>query len=178
MLEKIQEQILTFFVSSQTNERFVSLIVAFFIGIFTGFAAIGFQLALFRNIELANKVPELQPYLVKFCQYLPCQFTGQRDVKRILLTSRDVRAHPDNKNTIIISAIFVNNARFDQPYPDILITLSDLTTTVLAQRRFTPQDYLASTNPFQLMKSGKPVKILLEVLDPGNDAVNFQFDFL
>ena len=140
--------------------------------------AIGFQLALFRNVELANKIPELQPYLVKFCQSLPCQFTGQRDVQRIHLTSRDVRANPDGKNTILISAIFVNNARFDQPYPDILITLSDLTTTVVAQRRFTPHDYLANNKAFQLMKTGKPVQITLEVLDPGNDAVNFQFDFL
>jgi len=141
-------------------------------------AAIGFQLALFRNVELANKLPVLKPYLVTFCQYLPCQFTGQRDVKRIQLTSRDVRSHPKDKHTILISAIFVNNAPFDQPYPEILITLSDLTTTVVAQRRFTPQDYLARANAFQLMKSGKPVHISLEVLDPGNDAVNFQFEFL
>ena len=139
---------------------------------------IGFQLALFRNVELANKLPALKPYLVQFCERLPCQFTGQRDVKRIYLTSRDVRTHPEGKNTILINAIFVNNAEFEQPYPDILITLSDLTTTVLAQRRFTPQDYLAKTNAFHLMKPGKPVYITLEVLDPGNDAVNFQFDFL
>jgi len=140
--------------------------------------AIGFQLALFRNVELANKLPVLKPYLVSFCQHLPCQFTGQRDVKRIHLTSRDVRAHPDGKNTILISAIFVNNAPYNQPYPDIMITLSDLTSTVVAQRRFTPRDYLASTNAFQLLKSGKPMHITLEVLDPGNDAVNFQFEFL
>ena len=141
-------------------------------------AAIALQLALFRNVELANKLPVLKPYLISFCQYMPCQFTGQRDVKRIHLTSRDVRTHPGAKNTILISAIFVNNARFDQPYPDILITLSDLTTTVVAQRRFTPADYLAQASAFQLMKAGKPVHITLEVLDPGNDAANFQFEFL
>ena len=139
---------------------------------------IGFQLALFRNVELANRLSVLKPYLVQFCERLPCQFTGQRDVKRIFLTSRDVRTHPEGKNTILINAIFVNNAEFEQPYPDILITLSDLTTTVVAQRRFTPQDYLAKTSAFHLMKPGKPVYITLEVLDPGNDAVNFQFDFL
>lgn len=143
------------------------------------FAGLGFQLALFRNVELAQKLPVLKPYLVTFCQFLPCQFTGQRDVKRIHLTNRDVRTHPKGKNTILISAIFMNTAHFDQPYPDILITLSDLTTTVVAQRRFSPQDYLAQqTSPFQLMRAGKPIHITLEVLDPGNDAVNFQFEFL
>ena len=140
--------------------------------------AIGFQLALFRNVEIANKLPISKPYLVMFCEYLPCQFSGQRDIKRIHLTSRDVRSQPQGKNTVLISAIFVNNAHFDQPFPDILITLSDLTSTVVAQRRFTPQDYLAKSDTFQLMKARKPVHITLEVLDPGNDAVNFQFEFL
>lgn len=143
-------------------------------------AALVFQLALFRNVELANGLPAIKPYLESFCQHLPCQFSGKRDVKQIHLTSRDVRTHPKGKNTLLISAIFVNNARFEQPYPDILITLSDLTTTVVAQRRFTPEDYLASQagGAFQLLKPGKPVHITLEVLDPGNDAVNFQFEFL
>jgi hypothetical protein len=60
-----------------------------------------------------------------------------------------------------------------------VITLSDLTTTVVSQRRFTPAEYLnQQQGVFQLMKPGKPVHISLEVLDPGNDAVNFQFDFL
>ena len=141
--------------------------------------AFTFQLALFRNIELANYFPPLKPYLVSFCQKMPCQFSGKRDVKQIQLTSRDVRTHPKGKNTILINAIFVNQAGFEQPYPDILITLSDLTTTVVSQRRFTPDDYLANQQGgFQLMKPGKPVHISLEVLDPGNDAVNFQFEFL
>lgn len=147
--------------------------------IFLLVAGIGFQLALFRNIELAHKVPALKPYLVQFCEFLPCQFIGQRDVKQIHLTSRDVRTHPKGKNTILISAIFVNSAHFDQPFPDIQLTLSDLTTTVVAQRRFSPADYLARQNSaFELMRSGQPIHITLEVLDPGNDAVNFQFEFL
>ena len=141
--------------------------------------ALVFQLAMFRNVELANKLPILKPHLVRFCQAMPCQFVGRRDSRQIILTSRDVRSHPGGKNTILINAIFVNKAEFEQPYSDILLTLSDLTTTVLAQRRFSPSDYLnKQTGIFQLMKPGRPVHISLEVLDPGNDAVNFQFEFL
>ena len=137
-----------------------------------------FQLALFRNVELANKVPQLKPYLSQFCHYFPCKFAGPRDVKRIHITNREVRAHPTMKNALLVSAIFVNRADISQPYPDITLTLSVLTNTVVAQRRFTPPDYLTrEMDRFQLMHPSVPVKIQLEVLDPGNDAVNFEFTF-
>jgi len=32
-------------------------------------------------------------------------------------------------------------------------------------------------SPFLLMSPGKPVQIALEVVDPGKDAVNFEFTF-
>ncbi|MDH5777941.1 MAG: DUF3426 domain-containing protein, partial [Gammaproteobacteria bacterium] len=92
---------------------------------------------------------------------------------------RDVRSHPRAKNALLISAVFVNQASYDQPFPDILVKLSDLTASMIVQRRFKPHDYLAAERrEFQMMKSGVPVQISLEVLDPGNDAVNFEFSFL
>jgi len=137
------------------------------------------QMAVFRNVELANKLPQLKPYLSIFCQHLPCRFTGRRDARQIQLVKRDVRSHPRAKNALLISAIFVNQADYNQPYPDILIKLSDLTATMVVERRFKPQDYLAKDRrEFQMMKPGVPVQVSLEVLDPGNDAVNFEFSFL
>ena len=145
---------------------------------FLALTGIIFQLALFRNVELANKLPQLKPYLSQFCRYFPCTFSGPKEVKRIHITDREVRAHPKMKNALLVSAIFVNRAEISQPYPDIVLTLSDLTNTVLAQRRFSPADYLSKTKDrFQLMNPGVPLHIQLEVLDPGNDAVNFEFTF-
>jgi len=137
------------------------------------------QLVMFRSVNLVRTSPGLAPVLTRLCNILPCRYSGPVDVGQISLTSRDVRSHPSQKNTLLISAAFVNQAQFDQPYPDILVTLSDLSGHIVANRRFTPPEYLDRIyNRFLLMESGTPVHITLPVLDPGDDAVNFEFTFL
>ncbi len=137
------------------------------------------QLALFRNIEIVNRFPQTRPWLEQFCRYAPCRIHGRRDIEQIKILERDIRAHPKDKKALLITATIVNKASFSQPYPDIRVTLSDLTGAVVAQRRFLPADYLGSLNsPFLLMKPGTPVHIRIAVLDPGRDAVNFEFQFL
>jgi len=139
---------------------------------------LGFQAVLFRSVELTQKFPSLIPTLTKVCDQLPCRYSGKVDVSQIKLISRDVRSDPKQANALLISATFVDQAPFDQPYPNILITLYDLGGNVVASRRFTPPEYLeAMYNRFLLMESGTPVHITLAVLDPGKDAINFEFSF-
>lgn len=136
------------------------------------------QLAFFRSSQLVDKVPALRPMVEKFCNTAPCIYSGPRDVSQIKLVSRDIRLHPKVDNALLISATFINRASFKQAYPDITITLSDLSGAMVAQRQFKPAEYLGRLNsPFLLMPSGKPVQIALEVVDPGKDAVNFEFTF-
>jgi predicted Zn finger-like uncharacterized protein len=136
------------------------------------------QLAYFRSSQLLDRFPALQPLVEQVCTALPCRYSGPRDVSQIKLLNRDIRVHPKVNNALLISATFINRATFKQPYPDITITLSDLSGAMVAQRRFTPAEYLGRLNsPFLLMPSGKPVQIALEVVDPGKDAVNFEFTF-
>ena len=141
-------------------------------------AALLGQLAYFRSSQLLDRVPAMQPVVEKICTTIPCIYSGPRDVSQIKLISRDVRLHHKVNNALLISATFINRASFKQPYPDITISLSDLSGALVAQRRFTPAEYLGRLNsPFLLMPSGKPVHIELEVIDPGKDAVNFEFTF-
>ena len=140
---------------------------------------LGFQTVLFRNVELAHSFPALIPMLNKVCDRIPCRYSGKRDVSQIKLLNRDVRSDPSQPNALLISAAFVNQAPFDQPYPILQITLYDLGGNVVASRRFTQQEYLGNIyNRFILMESGTPVHVTLAVLDPGNDAINFEFSFL
>ena len=136
------------------------------------------QLAFFRSSQLLDRFPALQPVVERICTELPCRYAGPRDNSQIKLVNRDIRIHPTVNNALLINATFINRAAFKQPYPDITITLSDLSGAIVAQRRFTPAEYLGRlNNPFILMPSGKPVQIALEVIDPGKDAVNFEFTF-
>jgi len=142
------------------------------------FGGLGFQIVLFRNVELAQAFPSMIPMLNQVCDRIPCRYGGKVDVSQIKLQNRDVRSDPKQANALLISATFVDEAPFDQPYPNILITLYDLGGNVVASRRFTPQEYLESMyNRFLLMEAGTPVHVTLAVLDPGKDAINFEFKF-
>jgi len=165
--------------TSEAPERPLAQTFSLVVLIFLLVAGLITQIILFRSSELVHMSPALEPVLANLCDVLPCRYSGPADVSKISLTNRDVRSHPSQKNALLISAAFVNQAGFDQPYPDILVTLSDLSGNIVANRRFTPQEYLDKMyNRFLLMESGTPVHITLPVLDPGDDAINFEFTFL
>ncbi len=138
-----------------------------------------FQLVLFKSTTLANSFPALQPLLLSMCDNLPCRYTGNHNSKRIKIISRDVRLHPRIKGALLISATIVNQADYQQPYPTIQLKFTDLTGATVAQRYFQPDEYLGQLNkPFALMPAKQPVQLNIEILDPGSDAINFQFFFL
>lgn len=140
---------------------------------------LGIQLVLFKSTAIANMLPVLQPLLVSMCQNLPCRYTGNHNSKQIKIINRDVRLHPKIKGALLISATIINQASYTQPYPTILLKFTDLTGATVAQRYFQPTEYLGLLNkPFALMPSKKPVQLNIEILDPGSDAINFQFFFL
>ena len=137
------------------------------------------QLAYFRAHELIQQIPSSRPVLEAFCETIGCNYSGPSDIKQIQLLSRDVRLHPKQKNALLISAAMINNAYFSQPYPKIHIRLSDISGNVVAERIFNSETYMGKlSNPFLLMKSKTPVHINFEVVDPGKDAINFEFTFL
>lgn len=142
-------------------------------------AILTFQLVLFKSPAIANALPALQPLLVSMCESLPCRYTGSHNNKLIKILNRDVRLHPKIKGALLISATIINQAGFTQPYPTILLKFTDLSGATVAQRHFQPKEYLGLLNkPFALMPSKKPVQLNIELLDPGSDAINFQFFFL
>lgn len=124
------------------------------------------------------RYPELRPLVQKLCEVAQCDVPMQQNVDLIKLTHRDITIHPRVKGALLINAVFVNNAKFTQPFPLMQITLSDINGRVIAKRRFQPVEYLdADVNIRRGMTSTNPVQIVLEIADPGKDAVNFEFNF-
>lgn len=137
------------------------------------------QSVLFRSYQLARLLPSLTPILTSLCSTLPCRYSGSIDVTKIEVLNRDMRSHPSQKNALLVSTAIVNNAPFDQPYPIIAVKLFDLSGQTVATRYFKPKEYLENLySKFLLMESGTPVHITLAVLDPGDDAINFEISFL
>jgi len=140
---------------------------------------IALQFAVFRSIEVQQDYPNLKPVVSKICETFNCDYNGPRDIKKVQLISRDIRVHPNTKGALLISATIINNANYQQPYPNFSVRLSNLSGKTIALRYFSPDDYLGKlSNELLLMPPNQPIRVSLEVVDPGKEAINFEFKFL
>jgi len=125
-----------------------------------------------------SRDPLYAPWVRGFCQLLHCEVPLPRFPDRIAVIERDVRLHPRVEHALVINATLVNQAPMTQAYPLIQLRMSDLSGTQVAGRWFMPRDYLRNPALAETgMQPGKPLHILLEVVDPGEDVVSFQFAF-
>jgi predicted Zn finger-like uncharacterized protein len=121
--------------------------------------------------------PTMRPLIARMYTLAGCQMPARRAVERIELVRRNVYAHPNVDDALIIDAKFINNADFPQPYPIVTVSLGDIRGKPLIRRNFSPQAYRPELDPNARIAPGSPVQISLEVFDPGREARTFQIGF-
>lgn len=127
--------------------------------------------ALFRN-------PQTRPWVAQVCSNLPCHLPLIRDVGKLELVSRDIRPDPATTGALVITATLRNDAAFRQPWPLVVVELSDIDGNPVAMRRFRPAEYMPDPARREAgIPPGATVAVAFEVADPGKRAVNFQFGF-
>jgi hypothetical protein len=94
------------------------------------------------------------------------------------MVGREVRNHPTAKDALLVNAAFVNRAPYPQVYPVLQISFSDVSGTPIAVRRFMPEEYLKAPGTAQAMGPGERALVKLELVDPGERAVSYQFEFM
>lgn len=123
--------------------------------------------------------PALTPAFTALCAQLGCSLPAARDLARLKLGSRDIRRHPSVPGALLISATVQNRAPFPQPWPVVSIRLANLQDQPVALRRFRPAEYLSDpATRARGLAPGASAALMFEVLDPGQDAVAFEFGFL
>ncbi len=135
------------------------------------------QVAYLKRDVLAQ-VPSLRPAVAQLCALTGCELPPLRDLAAIQIENRDVRSHPERPNALVVNATFVNTADFPQPFPVMRLRFTDIQGRVVAERQFQPREYLGRDIDIERgMPPGVPIHIILEIADPGQEAVNFEFDF-
>lgn len=118
----------------------------------------------------------LRPWLETLCQYAHCRIPLMRDLSRIKIIARNISPHPKLAGALTVSVTLLNTAPFTQPFPELELRFSKLDHKPLARRRFTPRQYLpADIAVDQGLAPQTPVAITLELVDPGQRAVNYEF---
>jgi hypothetical protein len=137
---------------------------------------VGQYLYFHRNEYASN--PTLFTFLTTACKWLNCTLEPFHDMDQIDLINRNVYSHPNVSNALVITATLANHAPLPQPYPLIQVSLKNLQGQTIAARRFRPNEYLNQPHiPDAMMQPGEPVHVSIEVADPGESALAFEFEF-
>jgi len=99
-----------------------------------------------------------------------------RDLSKIHLITSEMRNHPGRTDALRLSATIVNQASRRQAYPVLEVILLDSGGQALASRQFEPSEYLAEEADIQDgMTPEAYLSVVLDLADPGNQAVGFEF---
>lgn len=121
----------------------------------------------------------LRPLMSDFCATFDCALTLPREPDKVLLTRSEVRSHPAQNGVLLVKAGIKNQARFRQAYPILRLQFSDLDGKPLIGRDFMPEQYLpGDVNIKAGMPANADVNLSLELVDPGSQAVSFDFALL
>ncbi len=136
----------------------------------------GLQIVLADRAQLAADA-RWRPLIASACGALRCALPPWRDPGAFAMLRRDVRQHPYMPGALRVDATFRNNARWAQPWPELVLTLSDVDGRALGMRAFSPQEYLDKKVTQKEIASGQNATIRLEVMEPAAGVVSFSFDF-
>jgi predicted Zn finger-like uncharacterized protein len=140
-------------------------------------------LALAAQIAWASRValirdPATQAQALRICARVDCRLPPIRDIAKLELLSRDIRPDPGAAGALAITATFRNDAPYRQPWPVVVVELTDLDNNVVAMRRFRPLEYMPdAARRAAGIAPGATAAVAFEVADPGKRAVSFHFGF-
>ncbi|MCW8194430.1 DUF3426 domain-containing protein [Proteobacteria bacterium 005FR1] len=131
------------------------------------------QVAWLQFDQLSRQQPYRDLYAA-VCPLIGCKLPSLAAPDLIRTSNLVVRSHPQAEGALMVDTILLNRASFEQPFPDLVLTFSNIHGQTLAARRFTPSEYLAGELAGQTrMPSNQPIHLSLEIVDPGPDAVNY-----
>ena len=135
--------------------------------------ALVIQLAWFK-FDYFSRVEPYRTAYTFLCPYLGCQVPTLVDARQINAFNLVVREHSEAPGALAVDVMIMNNAPFDQPYPDLVLVFTDLDENEVASRRFSPKEYLGGEAAgSHLMPQKQPVHLTLDLVDPGESAVNY-----
>jgi predicted Zn finger-like uncharacterized protein len=122
--------------------------------------------------------PVYRDYYVRLCEQIGCVVPVTRAVDKIDAQKVVVKSHPQRSDALVVDAVMINLADFPQPFPVVELTFTTINGTLVAGRRFQPDEYLSGDlKGRREMLTDTPIRISLEIRDPGDHAVNYFVKF-
>lgn len=138
--------------------------------------ALASQIAYFKFNDWARS-PSYRPAYQIACQLLNCQLPAVQDISRMATQHFVVRSHNKIEEALSVDTLLVNNADYQQPFPDIRLIFTGLNEEIIASRSFRPAEYLnGELAGVDIMPSKTPIHVAIEIMDPGPEAVGYRIE--
>jgi len=134
------------------------------------------QLLLAQRHELAAD-PRWRPFVEGACGVLRCDVPAWREPAAFTMLQRTVRPQPGSTGVLAVEASFRNDARWPQPWPTLVLSLSDVDGRPVGVRAFAPSEYRAAHRPDDRLLPGQSANVTFQVIEPAPRIVAFTFDF-
>jgi hypothetical protein len=134
------------------------------------------QLLLAQRHELAAD-PRWRPLVAGACSVLQCEVPAWREPNAFTMLQRSVRPKPGQSGVLAVDASFRNDARWPQPWPTLVLNLSDVDGRPVGARAFTPDEYRREHRAADRLLPGQSATVTMEVVEPAPRIVAFTFDF-
>jgi len=133
---------------------------------------------LWQEMARYSQVASVRPVYEWTCELAGCDLPVYNDIDAIQSSNLAVRSHPELENALVVNVEFRNAASFAQQFPIMVLSFNSASNSIIALREFAPEDYLPSAlRSRSLLPPYTPVQLNLELMDPGEDAVNYTLAF-
>lgn len=143
----------------------------------TAFSVLLIAQVLHHARETLARHPTFGPQLTRLYAAIGMPLEPQWQLQAYNIKQWGIVADPQDRGTLRVRASVTNGAPFAQPYPLLQLSLEDRFGGQVGARAFTPQEYLGNAaQATRLLAAGEAANVDLAIVDPGHDAVGFQFD--
>jgi len=118
-----------------------------------------------------------RPVMTSVCNTLRCTLPEWREPGAFTMLARDVIAVPERLGVLRVQASIRNDARWPQPWPVLVLSLSDAGGRLLGARRFEPREYLDGAAQPALLGPGQAAQLAFDIAEPAPGVVAFDFRF-
>ncbi|WP_133499430.1 DUF3426 domain-containing protein [Cognatilysobacter terrigena] len=132
----------------------------------------GLQLLLAQRTALAADA-RWRPLVMQTCGVLGCEVPAWREPQAYRMVARNVRPNPRKAGVLHVTATVRNDARWPQPAPVIVLSLSDLDGRLVGARAVAPHDY--GQRVTSLVAPGDSLDIAFDVREPAARVESYDF---
>ncbi len=146
------------------------------VGAFCAMLLLTMQFGWLRFDTLSQHEPYRQ-YYETACHYLPCTVPVRSDIQKIIASHLVVRSHPEKAKALLIDAIIINDADFEQHFPALHLIFRNIHNDIVSSRYFQPHEYLrGDLIDATIIPARQAVQLSLAIVDPGENAINYQLE--